>query len=94
MGERLPLFIGAVLLLSFVLLLAVFRSVLVPLKAVMMNLLSIGAAYGAMVAVFQWGWFSSVLRHEPAPIEPWAPMMLFSIVFGLSMDYEVFLLSA
>ena len=94
MAQRLPLFIGAVLLVSFLLLLAVFRSLLVPLKAVVLNLVSIGAAYGAMVAVFQWGWFSSVLNIEPAPIEPWAPMMLFAIVFGLSMDYEVFLLSA
>jgi RND superfamily putative drug exporter len=94
MGQRLPWFIGAVLLVSFLLLLAVFRSLLVPLKAVILNLVSIGAAYGAMVAVFQWGWFSSVLHIEPAPIEPWAPMMLFAIVFGLSMDYEVFLLSA
>ncbi|HEY0518754.1 MAG TPA: MMPL family transporter, partial [Ilumatobacteraceae bacterium] len=94
MGQRLPWFIGAVLLVSFLLLLAVFRSVLVPLKAVVLNLVSIGAAYGAMVAVFQWGWMSSVLKIEPAPIEPWAPMMLFAIVFGLSMDYEVFLLSA
>jgi putative drug exporter of the RND superfamily len=94
MAERLPLFIGAVLLVSFLLLLAVFRSLLVPLKAVVLNLVSIGAAYGAMVAVFQWGWFASVLNIEPAPIEPWAPMMLFAIVFGLSMDYEVFLLSA
>jgi RND superfamily putative drug exporter len=94
MGERLPWFIGAVLLVSFLLLLLVFRSVLVPLKAVILNLVSIGAAYGAMVAVFQWGWFGSVLNIDPAPIEPWAPMMLFAIVFGLSMDYEVFLLSA
>ena len=94
MGQRLPWFIGAVLLVSFLLLLAVFRSLLVPLKAVILNLVSIGAAYGAMVAVFQWGWFSSLLHIEPAPIEPWAPMMLFAIVFGLSMDYEVFLLSA
>ena len=94
MAQRLPWFIGAVLLVSFLLLLAVFRSLLVPLKAVILNLVSIGAAYGAMVAVFQWGWFSSVLHIEPAPIEPWAPMMLFAIVFGLSMDYEVFLLSA
>ena len=83
------------LVLSFVLLLAVFRSVLVPLKAVVMNLLSIGAAYGVMVAVFQWGWFGSLFGVSGgAPIEPWAPMMLFAIVFGLSMDYEVFLLSS
>ncbi len=94
MGERLPWFIAAVLLVSFLLLLAVFRSLLVPLKAVVLNLVSISAAYGAMVAVFQWGWLASVFNIEPAPIEPWAPMMLFAIVFGLSMDYEVFLLSA
>ena len=71
----------------------VFRSLLVPLKAVVMNLLSIAAAYGVVTAVFQWGWFGSVLNIEPAPIEPFVPMMMFAIVFGLSMDYEVFLLS-
>lgn len=93
-GSRLLYFIGAVLLLSFLLLMAVFRSVLVPLKAVIMNLLSIGGAYGVVVAVFQWGWGQSLLGlHGTGPIEPWAPMMLFAIVFGLSMDYEVFLLS-
>jgi RND superfamily putative drug exporter len=95
MSDRLPYFIGAVLVLSFLLLMAVFRSVLVPLKAVVMNLLSIGAAYGVMVAVFQWGWLGGLLGiAQGAPIEPWAPMMLFAIVFGLSMDYEVFLLSS
>jgi putative drug exporter of the RND superfamily len=94
MSARLPWFIGAVLVVSFLLLLAVFRSVLVPLKAVVMNLLSIGAAYGLIVALFQWGWFGSVLGLSAAPIEPWAPMMLFAIVFGMSMDYEVFLLSS
>src|SRR5262249_23988020 len=93
-GGRLPIFIGAVLALSFLLLLIVFRSVLVPLKAVLMNLLSIGAAYGVIVAAFQWGWGSSLLGVSAAPIEPWVPMMLFAIVFGLSMDYEVFLLSS
>jgi RND superfamily putative drug exporter len=93
-GARLPIFIAAVLLLSFVVLMAVFRSVLVPLKAVVMNLLSIGAAYGAMVAVFQWGWAKNLVGvGRGGPIAPWAPMMLFAIVFGLSMDYEVFLLS-
>ncbi len=93
-GERLPWFIGAVLVISFLLLLAMFRSILVPLKAVILNLLSIGAAYGVMVAVFQWGWFGSIFGvGKGAPIEAWAPMMLFAIVFGLSMDYEVFLLS-
>ena len=73
---------------------SVFRSLLVALKAVIMNLLSIGAAYGVIVAVFQWGWLRNVIGvGAPGPIEPWAPMMLFAIVFGLSMDYEVFLLS-
>ena len=90
---RLPFFFITVLTLSFLLLMVVFRSVLVPIKAVIMNLLSIGAAYGIVVALFQWGWLSDITGVQPAPIEPWAPMMLFAIVFGLSMDYEVFLLS-
>jgi putative drug exporter of the RND superfamily len=93
LAKRLPLFFAAVLGLSFLLLMTVFRSVLVPLKAVLMNLLSIGAAYGVVVAVFQWGWLNAITHVEPAPIEPFVPMMLFAIVFGLSMDYEVFLLS-
>jgi RND superfamily putative drug exporter len=93
-GERLPIFIGAVLALSFLLLLVVFHSVVVPVKAVLMNVLSIGAAFGAMVAVFQWGWFDFIIgQGKEGPIEAWAPMMLFAIVFGLSMDYEVFLLT-
>ena len=91
--SRLPWFFAAVLSLSFLLLMVVFRSLLVPLKAVLMNLLSIGAAYGIVVALFQWGWLSDLTGVAPAPIEPWAPMMLFAVVFGLSMDYEVFLLS-
>jgi putative drug exporter of the RND superfamily len=91
--SRLPIFFLAVLTLSFLLLMAVFRSVLVPLKAVVMNLLSIGAAYGVVVAAFQWGWAGPLLNIDGAPIEPFIPMMLFAIVFGLSMDYEVFLLS-
>lgn len=93
LGGRMPLFFGAVLLFSFILLMAVFRSLLVPLKAVVMNLLSIGAAYGVIVAIFQWGWLSDLTKVQPAPIEPFIPMMMFAIVFGLSMDYEVFLLS-
>ena len=93
-AERLPLFIGAVLLLSFLLLLVVFHSVVVPIKAVIMNMLSIGAAFGAMVAVFQWGVGSSIIGlGKEGPIEAWGPMMMFAIVFGLSMDYEVFLLT-
>ena len=93
LGGRLLVFFGAVLGVSFLLLTMVFRSVLVPLKAVLMNVLSIASAYGIVVAIFQWGWLSGVFGVEPAPIEPFVPMMLFAIVFGLSMDYEVFLLS-
>jgi len=94
LGQRMPLLLGVVLLLSFILLMAVFRSVLVPLKAVVMNLLSIGAAYGFIVAIFQWGWLMDLVGVDKAgPIEAWVPMFLFAIVFGLSMDYEVFLLS-
>ena len=93
LGGRILLFFGVVLTLSFLLLMVVFRSILVPLKAVIMNMLSIGAAYGIVVAVFQWGWFGSVFGIEAAPIEPFIPMMMFAILFGLSMDYEVFILS-
>jgi RND superfamily putative drug exporter len=93
MGQRMPIFFGAVLTLSFLLLMIVFRSLLVPLKAVIMNLLSIGAAYGIIIALFQWGWLSDITGVQPGPIETWVPMMLFAVVFGLSMDYEVFLLS-
>ena len=93
LAQRIVIFFGAVLGLSFLLLMMVFRSLLVPLKAVIMNVLSIAAAYGIVVAIFQWGWGSDLLGIEPAPIEPFIPMMLFAIVFGLSMDYEVFLLS-
>jgi RND superfamily putative drug exporter len=73
---------------------AVFRSVAIPLKAAVMNLLSIGAAYGVIVAVFQWGWLGGVIGvGRTGPIDSWIPLMLFTILFGLSMDYEVFLLS-
>jgi RND superfamily putative drug exporter len=92
--SRLPWFIGAVLLLSVLLLTVVFRSIAVPLKAAVMNLLSIGAAYGVIVAVFQWGWLRDLFGVETSvPIVSFLPMMLFAILFGLSMDYEVFLLS-
>ena len=93
LAGRIPIFFAAVLGASFLLLMAIFRSLVVPLKAVVMNMLSIGAAYGVIVAVFQWGWFGGIFGIEPAPIEPFIPMMLFAILFGLSMDYEVFLLS-
>jgi RND superfamily putative drug exporter len=91
--ERMPyLFIG-VIGLSFLLLMVVFRSVLVALKAAVMNLLSIGAAYGVVVAVFQWGWGADLIGVQEGPVETFLPMMLFAILFGLSMDYEVFLIS-
>jgi RND superfamily putative drug exporter len=90
---KLLLFFGSVLMLSFLLLMVVFRSVLVPLKAVVMNILSIGAAFGVVVAVFQWGWGGDLFGISGAPIEAPFPMILFAIVFGVSMDYEVFLLS-
>ncbi len=93
LAGRIILFFAVVLGVSFLLLMMVFRSLLVPLKAVIMNMLSISAAYGVVVAIFQWGWFGGLTGIEPAPIEPFLPMMLFAIVFGLSMDYEVFLLS-
>jgi RND superfamily putative drug exporter len=93
-AEKLPLFIGVVVLLSALLLMIVFRSVLVPLKAVVMNLLSIGAAFGLIVAVFQWGWAASIIGVDSTgPIISFFPIFLFAIVFGLSMDYEVFLMS-
>jgi putative drug exporter of the RND superfamily len=93
LGRRVFLFFGVVLGLSFVLLLMVFRSLLVPFKAAIMNVLAMTATYGVVVAVFQWGWGGNLLGIAVAPIEPFIPMILFAIVFGLSMDYEVFLLS-
>jgi RND superfamily putative drug exporter len=94
LAQRLPLFIGIVILLSFLLLMAVFRSILVPLKAAIMNLLSVGAAYGVIVAIFQYGWGKQLVGvGKEGPIEAFLPMMMFAILFGLSMDYEVFLLS-
>jgi RND superfamily putative drug exporter len=94
LGQRLPVFIGIVILLSFLLLMVVFRSLLVPLKAAIMNLLSVGAAYGVIVAIFQWGWGSSLIGiGKEGPIQAFIPIMMFAILFGLSMDYEVFLLS-
>ncbi len=93
-ASRLPWFIGAVIGLSILLLMMVFRSIAVPIKAALMNLLSIGAAYGIIVAIFQWGWLKSVIGlDETVPIVSFLPMIMFAILFGLSMDYEVFLLS-
>jgi RND superfamily putative drug exporter len=94
LGSHLPIFMLVVLGLSFLLLLVVFRSLVVPLKAVIMNVLSIGAAYGLLVAVFQWGWGAGIIGvGQKGPIESFIPMMMFAVIFGLSMDYEIFLLS-
>lgn len=89
LSTTLPIFVGAILAASFLLLMLVFRSILVPLKAVLMNLLSIGGAYGVVVVVFQWGWFTEDTVTIASPL----PMIFFAVLFGLSMDYEVFLLS-
>lgn len=94
LGERIWLVIGFVVLVSVLLLAMVFRSVVVPLKAAVMNLLSIGAAYGVLTAAFQWGWASGLLGLDHSlPVSTWVPILMFAILFGLSMDYEVFLLS-
>jgi RND superfamily putative drug exporter len=93
LSSKLPLFIAVVVGLAALLLLVVFRSFAIPLQAALMNLLSIAAALGVTVAVFQYGWLASVVGVAKGPIEPWLPVMLFAIVFGLSMDYEVFLVS-
>jgi RND superfamily putative drug exporter len=93
-ASRLPLFIGGVVILSFLLLMSVFRSLAVALKAAVMNLLSIGAAYGVMALAAGGGWVGGLVGIEDAtPVPGWLPMMMFAILFGLSMDYEVFLLS-
>jgi RND superfamily putative drug exporter len=91
---QLPVIIGVVVAIAFLLIMTAFRSPLLALKAAVLNLFSIGAAYGIVVAVFQWGWGGSLLGvSEKVPIEAYVPMIMFAIVFGLSMDYEVFLLS-
>jgi RND superfamily putative drug exporter len=93
LGHKLPLFIGVVVALSALLLLVVFRSLVIPLQAAVMNLLSITASLGVIVAIFQWGWLDGLMGTARGPIESFIPVMLFAIVFGLSMDYEVFLIS-
>jgi RND superfamily putative drug exporter len=94
LASKLPLFIGIVVLLSFLLLMAVFRSLVIPLTAAIMNLLSAGAAFGVLTAVFQNGWGNSLIGlNTTGPIESFIPVLLFPVLFGLSMDYEVFLVS-
>ncbi len=93
LSEKLPLFIGVVTFVSALLLLIVFRSLVIPLQGALMNLLSIGASLGVVVAIFQWGWLPQLFHARPGPVQSFIPVMLFAIVFGLSMDYEVFLVS-
>jgi putative drug exporter of the RND superfamily len=93
LSTKLPLFIGIVVVLSALLLFVIFRSIVIPIQAALMNLLSIGGALGVTVLVFQHGWFASVIGIEKGPVEPWIPVLMFAVVFGLSMDYEVFLIS-
>ncbi|MDT3438906.1 MULTISPECIES: MMPL family transporter [unclassified Pseudofrankia] len=91
--SKLPLFIGIVVILAFLLLVAVFRSLLIPLTASVMNLFAVGAAFGVIVSIFQWGWFGSLIGITGGPVEAFIPVILFAVLFGLSMDYEVFLVS-
>ncbi len=94
LSNKLPLFIGVVVLLSFLLLTAVFRSLLIPAMAAAMNLLTAAASFGLVTAVFQWGWAAGLFGiDKTGPIEAFVPVMMFAIVFGLSMDYQVFLVS-
>jgi putative drug exporter of the RND superfamily len=93
LANKLPLFFGLVILLSALLLLLVFRSIVIPVQAAILNLLTVGAALGVTVAVFQWGWIGGLIGVQKGPIEAWVPVIMFAVVFGLSMDYEVFLVS-
>jgi len=93
LAGKLPLFIGIVVVLSALLLFVIFRSLVIPVQAALMNLLSIGGALGVVVVVFQNGFLAGALGVTPGPIEPWIPVLMFAVVFGLSMDYEVFLIS-
>jgi uncharacterized membrane protein YdfJ with MMPL/SSD domain len=94
MISHLPLVFGFVILAAFLLLLVTFRSIVIPVKAIILNLLSVGAAYGAMVLVFQHGWFNGLLGvSSTGPIVSWIPLFMFVVLFGLSMDYHVFILS-
>jgi putative drug exporter of the RND superfamily len=93
LGGKLPLFIGLVVVLSALLLFVIFRSIVIPIQAALMNLLSIGGALGITVLVFQQGFLAGALGISKGPVEPWIPVLMFAVVFGLSMDYEVFLIS-
>jgi RND superfamily putative drug exporter len=93
-SRHLAVVLAVVILLAVLLLTAAFRSVVIPLASALMTLVSTGAAYGVIVAVFQWGWLGPAIdNHTTAPVDPWIPVMLFALLFGLSMDYQVFLIS-
>jgi len=93
-GSKLPLFLAVIIGLGFLILMVAFRSLLIPLTAAIMNLLAAGAAFGVVVAVFQWGWLSNILHTGgPGPVEAFLPVIMLAILFGLSMDYQVFLVS-
>jgi len=91
--SKLPLFVGVIVLLGCLLLMVAFRSVLIPIVAALMNLLAVGASFGLVVAVFQWGWGSALLGAGTGPVESFLPIIMIAILFGLSMDYQVFLVS-
>ena len=93
LGSKIPLFIGVIILLGCLLLMVAFRSVLIPLVAAVMNLLAAAASFGLVVAVFQWGWGSSLIGAGTGPVESFLPIIMIAILFGLSMDYQVFLVS-
>jgi putative drug exporter of the RND superfamily len=93
LADKLPLFIGIILALAALLLLGVFRSLVIPIQAIVMNLLSVGASLGVIVAIFQWGWLGGIFGVKSGPIEAYIPVVMFAIIFGLSMDYEIFLIS-
>ncbi len=93
-GSKLPIFLAVIILLSFIILMIAFRSLLIPLTAAFMNVLAVSAAFGVVVAIFQWGWLSSILHTGGGgPVESFLPVIMVAILFGLSMDYQVFLVS-
>ncbi|HEY5303743.1 MAG TPA: MMPL family transporter [Acidimicrobiales bacterium] len=93
LDSKIPLFLAVIVILGCLLLMVAFRSVLIPLVAAVMNLLAVGASFGLVVAVFQWGWGSSLIGSGSGPIEAYLPIIMIAILFGLSMDYQVFLVS-
>ena len=94
LSSKLPLFVGMVVALSFILLMLVFRSLAIPLTAAIMNLLSAAAAFGVVTAVFQWGWLKSLVGvTNTGPVSPFIPILMFAVLFGLTTDYQVFLVS-